>query len=900
MSTPHPDGNLLLGVLALQNNFVRQDALIAAMHEWVVTKSRPLGHILLEKGALSVERLALLDSLVREQARAGPSGDGQGLPTTLIEPAPPAPLRFNVVRPHATGGLGEVFVARDGELSREVALKQIKAQHADHLESRLRFVREAEITGGLEHPGVVPVYGLGRYADGRPYYAMRFIRGESLHDALRRFHAPGAETGDPSERTLEERKLLNQFVAVCQTIAYAHSRGVIHRDLKPANIMLGPYGETLVVDWGLAKLLEQVEPIEPGASLPLTATVQATPPTQLGRLLGTPAYMAPEQAIGRTDLHSISTDVYGLGAVLYEVLTGRTPYSGESTNEILSKVRNEPTPLARAVRPAIPQALEEIAAKSMSKELADRHASASELASAVQRWLSDGPLEAYRRAEEQLTRFLHDSPDSVMFAEELARTRVSRGLVLGGMGRDAEAAQAFDAALAGYSALIEQQPDVGRFVADRAACCIHYSHVLERLGKSVEAERMRRDAVSAYDLLIAANPLDYRTNLASVMLTLAPGVIHTPPPVEESGQGTVDLLPRDSEEEQIEETEGDGTLMPSEMEMSPLATRHPPPSEVPSSTQAEQTRENRGRFTLIQMRAQGGMSEIWLARDNDLNRKVILKQLRLDDADARARFLMEAQVLSQLSHPNILPVFGLGYKGDSGAPFIVLHYAENGTLLDAIRRHYEQKPGARTIAQLLSCFASACDALAYAHKRGVINFDPKPSNILLGRHGETFVADWGLASVKNRQGEGVELSEWARPLELAQGNIMGTPAYMAPEQWGTKQPDARTDVYVLGSTLFHILSGQPPRSGKKIYEIALEATQGPTPRVRDVNPNAPAALAAVCAKAMAFKQDDRYQSAADLARDVRSWLAREPVSVYAESKLSRWFRSRRSKDEPWP
>src|SRR5262249_10820113 len=156
--------------------------------------------------------------------------------------------------------------------------------------SRHRFLLEAEVTGGLEHPGIVPVYGLGTYGDGRPYYAMRFVRGDSLKEAIGRFHADEGVKADPGRRSLQLQQLLRRFLDVCNPVGYAHSRGVLHRDIKPGNVIVGRHGETLVVDWGMAKATGQAEPSSGERTLaPSSASGSAE--TLPGSALGTPAYI---------------------------------------------------------------------------------------------------------------------------------------------------------------------------------------------------------------------------------------------------------------------------------------------------------------------------------------------------------------------------------------------------------------------------------------------------------------------------------------------------------------------------------------------------------------------------------------------------------------------------------
>ena len=304
--------------------------------------------------------------------------------------------RFRVLRPHACGGLGAVYVALDAELNREVALKQILDRHADDPVSRQRFLVEAEITGGLEHPGIVPVYGLGTYDDGRPYYAMRFVRGDSLKEAIERFHADQSLTGDPGRRSLELRKLLRRFLDVCNAVGYAHARGVLHRDIKPSNVIVGKHGETLVVDWGLAKPMGRVEPGQgPDERTLVPTSASGSAETLPGQALGTPPYMSPEQAAGNLEALGPRSDVYSLGATLYCLLTNKPPFDGD-VFEVLRRVQRGEFARPRALDPSIDPALESVCLKAMARDPDDRYTTTRAMADDVERWAADEPVTAYR------------------------------------------------------------------------------------------------------------------------------------------------------------------------------------------------------------------------------------------------------------------------------------------------------------------------------------------------------------------------------------------------------------------------------------------------------------------------------------------------------------------------
>jgi eukaryotic-like serine/threonine-protein kinase len=437
MASIAADRNLLFGLLALQNGLINQAQLVAAFQAWTLDKARALADHLVALGHLNgaqkvvVEAMADLhvakhgdlerslaavsagrsthESLARlgdpdiegtlAQVRTrSTEQDGEAnadrTASYSVGTATSDGLRFRILRPLARGGLGAVFVALDQELHREVALKQILDSHADDPTSRQRFLLEAEVTGGLEHPGIVPVYGLGTYGDGRPYYAMRFIRGDSLKEAIQRFHRDETLKKDPGRRSLELRKLLRRFLDVCNAIDYAHSRGVLHRDIKPANIIVGKHGETLVVDWGLAKAQGKgTEPSEESLLRPSSASVSSD--TLPGSALGTPAYMSPEQARGDLDSLGPRSDVYSLGGTLYCLLAGKPPQEGDDIGEILRKVqRGELTPPSQ-LDPSIDKALEAVCLKAMALTPEDRYVSCRALAEDIERWMADEPVRAW-------------------------------------------------------------------------------------------------------------------------------------------------------------------------------------------------------------------------------------------------------------------------------------------------------------------------------------------------------------------------------------------------------------------------------------------------------------------------------------------------------------------------
>jgi len=289
----------------------------------------------------------------------------------------------------AEGGLGKVWVAKDHAVQREIVLKQLRDNNAGD-STKDRFLHEAQVTAGLEHPNIVPVYGLNADTEGQPYYTMKYVRGDTFADMIHRHH----EAFD-SEKDINP--LLDIFQHICNAVAYAHSRGIIHRDLKPENIAIGEFGEVLVLDWGLAKRLATTSSTALDDD-PNTLKDQSRP----GRVMGTPNYMAPEQARGASDEMDQRTDVYALGAILFEILTGRPPrFKGDRAKNIrtvLNDIQAGHIPHARELRPSVPKRLESICSKALDVSALQRYQTVEDLRDDVLAYRNYLPIRAHKES----------------------------------------------------------------------------------------------------------------------------------------------------------------------------------------------------------------------------------------------------------------------------------------------------------------------------------------------------------------------------------------------------------------------------------------------------------------------------------------------------------------------
>lgn len=339
-----------------------------------------------------------LKSIEEAFATEGEAADPHEAPTTLfavqkVGQAVATASRYSEIEFHDQGGLGEVFLAYDEQLGRKVAVKFIHEEFQDDEDLLRRFHIEAEVTGRLDHPGVVPVYGVGEGWDGRPFYVMRFLEGDTLDTAIAEFHSRDFSREKHSARRMVLHRLLRHLVSACQTVAYAHNRGVLHRDIKPAHIVFGKYGETLVLDWGLALFVERDAVAKASGEKTLLPDRFNRSDSDVGA--GTIGYMSPEQLPGSSEPIGPGVDIYSFGATLYKILTGRVAIR-ENPPNWQERLREGDFPRPRELNRDCPPALEAICLKAMANRPAQRYRTLAEFTEDIERFMADEPVSVYR------------------------------------------------------------------------------------------------------------------------------------------------------------------------------------------------------------------------------------------------------------------------------------------------------------------------------------------------------------------------------------------------------------------------------------------------------------------------------------------------------------------------
>lgn len=330
---------------------------------------------------------------------------------------------YQIIKSIGKGGMGEVFLAYDPCYERQIAIKKIRSDLLEHPQIKKRFLKEAHMTSQLTHPAIIPIYTIRSDAD-TAYYTMPFVEGDTLKQIIRKtkLQEKNGETLDYLGGSI--LALMRVFITICQAVAYAHSKGVLHRDLKPENIIIGKYGEVLILDWGLAKFIDQSPEEELLASFPESLTKQKDI-TKIGKVVGTVAYMAPERALGQPA--TIQTDIYSLGVILYQLLTLKSPFKRGTLDEFRKNMSREEwqDPVTAAPYREVPRMLASFTEKCLSLDLQNRYQSVEELIRDIENYL-EGRSEWFCIANLN-TKEKNDweFQENVLIAEHVAITRMT-------------------------------------------------------------------------------------------------------------------------------------------------------------------------------------------------------------------------------------------------------------------------------------------------------------------------------------------------------------------------------------------------------------------------------------------------------------------------------------------
>ncbi len=460
---------------------------------------------------------------------------GASPPSESTRPAAPSAKarrsqgRYDRVSELGRGGWGVVDRVVDRQLEREVAIKRIGGDGRTnggklHPEIRNRFLHEAKITSQLQHPGVVPVHELATGENGEVFYVMKLLDGDTFRQLIRAQHAPAKQPQHHwTQHTLQSAiaPLLDRFIDICNAVGYAHQQGVIHRDLKPANVMVGGFGETIVVDWGLAKrfdlsalnspvptrVVKRIEADTDAAFKEIESLVgnsgESAQHTIQGTIVGTPAYMSPEQAAGHIDQLGPRSDIYSLGVILYEIASGQHPYHGMDIEAVMKRSKAGQWPPLKSVQPSVPNALAAICECAMAFDPGARYATAGCLAEDVRRLLAGEPVSVYSEPWlDRVFRFCHRHHTSCIVTAVstavLLFGAIAFGVVIHGAHQDERSAR--------VEAESEHQSAVRALVEARDttdACLVDLGASLESVpGTEAIRQQMQTAAIEHYQRLL--------------------------------------------------------------------------------------------------------------------------------------------------------------------------------------------------------------------------------------------------------------------------------------------------------------------------------------------------------------------------------------------------------------
>jgi serine/threonine protein kinase len=589
---------------------------------------------------------------------------------------------------------------------------------------------------------------------------------------------------------------------VAEAVEHAHQNHIVHRDLKPSNVLVSTGGNVMLTDFGLAKLL---------------ATDQ-TDLSQPGQILGTYSYMAPEQASGRWGQVSPRSDVYGLGATLYAVLTRKPPFQGQTAADILLQVAGpDLPPRPSEICPEIPEQLERICVRCLAKNPVARYSSAKEVAEALRAWI------AAERRRFPIIQVLKGPVVGI-------RYDLTKDVFVIGRERACDI-RIEDPAVSKRHARLWREGN--RFL-------------LEDLGSS-------NGTLLNGKRLVGRMPLqdnDWIQLAAFIMVYRS-----SPGSDDATGSLVVAQLPTVPTEED--------TIFPDHVGPSPA-----PGVDGPVPPRAG---DRFGRYIVQRHLGRGGLGAVYQAIDRESGQPVALKVLpglALSE-EAAARFLRETRAVLQLRHVNVVTALDAGIV--DGLPFIALEYIAGATLRQLLERH-----GPIEFAVACEMIRQAALGLQHAFENALVHRDIKPSNLIATHQGQVKILDFGLVRVQEGLADELTIT----------GEVVGTPLYMAPEQArGAEEVDIRADLYSLGCTLYHLLTGEIPFRRSSPLEVIRAQIEEAPPQLRSLRADAPPKLEFIVSKLLAKERAERFSTPAELASALQPYADFEKLQGFLKLAL---------------